>query len=200
MTLPAEVDGTALVLGSAVVVVDVVVDVDVVVVVSVVVERGAGVVFPLQICISPMLASSACLQLEKDLMHADLPLLTFITIITSATSSHPMPPHLVKLRLSAAAQALGQLHQGGRRGVARAGLGHDLSGSESHKYMCCLLYRDTGGEERETLCILVLHGFEAVLAEGDGGGVQFGHVAALLHEGGALVQGGDCVSRTRVAE
>ena len=199
MTLPAEVDGTALVLGSAAVVVDVVV----LVVVSVVVERGAGVVFPLQICISPMLASSACLQLEKDLMHANLALLTFITIVTSATSSHPLPPHLVKLGPCAAAQALGQLHHGGRRGVAGAGLGHDLStsrGSESHKYMCCLLYRATGGEQRETLCILVLHGFEAVLAEGDGGGVQFGHVAALLHEGGALGQGGDCVSRTRVAE
>ena len=88
MTLPAEVDGTALVLGSAAaVVVDVVV-----VVVSVVVERGAGVVFPLQICISPMLASSACLQLEKDLMHADLALLTFITIITSAASSPASSP------------------------------------------------------------------------------------------------------------
>ena len=61
-----------------VVVVVVVVEVDVVVDV---VEVGAGVVPPPQIWMRPMLASSACLQLEKELRHEDLAVLTLIMII-----------------------------------------------------------------------------------------------------------------------
>ena len=63
-----------------------------------------------------------------------------------------------------------------------------------------VLYRAGGGQERQTLGIFGLHGFEAGLAGGESGGVHCRHGAALLYASGAVSQGGDGGNGTRVAE
>ena len=58
----------------------------------------------------------------------------------------------------------------------------------------------SGREKSETLCILCLHSSEAGHAGVEGGGVDCGHGAAILHTRRAVVEGGDSVGSARVAE
>ena len=54
------------------------------------------------------------------------------------------------------------------------------------------------GEQFIALITLVLHGLEAVLARGEGGGVQGRHRAALANTGRAVAQGGEGGGCSRV--
>ena len=55
------------------------------------------------------------------------------------------------------------------------------------------------GEQLVALLVLVLHGLEAGLARGEGGGVQGRHRAALANTGRAVGQGGEGGGSSRVA-
>ena len=160
---------------------------------------------PPQMWIRPILASSACLQLEKESRHEDLAVLTFhhnkimlhvINVRASPCQTHPW-------RCTSGAWSALPAPQR-RRSRCR----HQREPLKTFriKFSCpsnggkVIAYRVSGRQKSETLCVLCLHSSEAGHAGVEGGGVDCGHGAAILHTSRAVVEGGDSVSCARVAE
>ena len=202
----AVVVGPAVVVTPAVVAPAVVVGPAVVVVVTpAVVVMGAGVVPPPQMWIKPMLASSACLQLEKESRHEDLAVLTFHhnEIILHVINVRASPCQTRPWRCTSGAWSALPAPQRRRSRCRRQRepetklrirLSCPSNGGKVKAYWVC------GRQKSETLCVLCLHSSEAGHAGVEGGGVDCGHGAAILHTRRAVVEGGDSVSSARVAE